>query len=225
MKLKVLAAGAALSLALVGCQSGGDGNDAQEGARGTDNNIEQTRYENNTGDGMTGDRNPNMIRDSERNQDRNGDRDNNRDNDRDNNGDNNQDNNRGNNGDNNTRYDVAEEAADKITDQVDEIDGAYVITTDNNAYVAANLDNDNGNRDNNDRNNDQGGELTDEVKEEISDIVKSVDNDIDNVFVSTNPDFFDLTNNYADDLNNGEPVEGFFDQMGNMIERLFPQNR
>jgi len=42
------------------------------------------------------------------------------------------------------------------------------------------------------------------------------------VYVSTNPDFFDLTNGYIDDVNRGEPVEGFFDQFSNMIERLFP---
>ncbi|HLR52391.1 MAG TPA: hypothetical protein VK072_05880 [Candidatus Avamphibacillus sp.] len=28
-----------------------------------------------------------------------------------------------------------------------------------------------------------------------------------------------------DDMNNGKPVRGFFDQFGNMIERLFPQNK
>src|SRR5699024_5034277 len=90
--------------------------------------------------------------------------------------------------------------------------------------------NNDGNRD---RNNNDGGmntqhtgdDLTDEVKKEITDIVKSVDNDIDNVYVSTNPDFFELTNNYVDDMNDGEPVRGFFDQFGNMIERLFPQNK
>jgi len=26
-------------------------------------------------------------------------------------------------------------------------------------------------------------------------------------------------------MNNGKPVRGFFDQFGNMIERLFPQNK
>src|SRR5699024_10450367 len=94
---------------------------------------------------------------------------------------------------------------------------------------------DRNNRDNQarDRNNNDGGmnthhtgdDLTDDVKNEITDIVKSVDNNIDNVYVSTNPDFFDLTNNYVDDMNNGKPVRGFFDQFGNMIERLFPQNK
>src|SRR5699024_12162829 len=34
----------------------------------------------------------------------------------------------------NDRYDIAEEAADRISDEVNGIDRAYVLTTDNNAY-------------------------------------------------------------------------------------------
>jgi YhcN/YlaJ family sporulation lipoprotein len=203
MKLKLIAAGTALSMALVGCQAGDTGTNTDEGARGTnENRVEQTRYQNNQGDGMTGERDHQMIRDSERNQDR-GDM-------------------QGQDGQAETRYEVADEAADRITDEVNVIDGAYVLTTENNAYVAANLDTDAGNRENGVT---EGGELTEDVKNEISDIVQSVDNDIDNVYVSTNPDFFDLANNYTNDLNDGRPVEGFFSQIGNMLERLFPQNR
>lgn len=235
MKRKVFTIVTALTFALVGCQ----GNN-QEG-RTNDNNIEPTRSEQ-AGDGMNrDDRNYTMDRDGERNRDDQDIRNNldSRDGDQ---------NNETNQGNNNDRYDVAEEAAEQITDKIDEIDQAYVLTTNNNAYVAATLDTDgnnnnrntddhtndndtnNRNMTNNDQNNtnnqdgEQGEELTEDVKEEISDIVKSVDNNIDNVFVSTNPDFFDLTNNYVDDVNNDRPVRGFFDQMGNMIERLFPQN-
>jgi|SRR5690625_189147 len=146
----------------------------------------------------------------------------------------------------NDQYDIAEEAAEKITNDIDEIDNAYVLTTNNNAYVAAVLDNDNndnrqGTADTNQKNNkdakarnisnkdnDQdhtGGELTDDVKKEISDIVQSVDNNIDNVYISTNPDFADLTTDYVDQMNNGKPIRGFFDEIGNMIERVFPQDK
>lgn len=227
MKRKILTVAAALTL-LSACNM----NDDAARDRDADPNVEQTRYnDNNTG--MTDDRNYNIGGNLERDNVRNND--NERDNDR--NGDNNQV------ADNDNRYEVAEEAADRITDKIAEIDRAYVVTTENNAYVAAQLDNDdqngdrnnenNGNnnaRDNNrnnnrDNGNDQGQELTDDVKDEISDIVKAVDNDIDNVFVSTNPDFFDLTNNYVDDVDNGRPIRGFFDQFGNMVERLFPQNK
>lgn len=73
--------------------------------------------------------------------------------------------------------------------------------------------------------NSRGDEISEDVKKRISDIVKDTDKNIDNVYVSTSPDFFDLTNDFADDVENGHPVEGFFDQIGNMIERVFPQNQ
>ncbi|SRR5690625_617830 len=117
------------------------------------------------------------------------------------------------------RYDVSEEAAQKIVDEMDDIEAAYVLTTENNAYVAAVLDNDNNGRATNEN------DLTQDIKEEISDIVRSIDDDIDNVYVSTNPDFVDLTNDYITDFNEGRPIRGFFDQIGDMIERIFPQNR
>ncbi|WP_164215966.1 YhcN/YlaJ family sporulation lipoprotein [Virgibacillus sp. YIM 98842] len=229
MKWKFFSVLTVLIIALAGC--GTDNNNNEDGAMQDNNNVEPTRF-NDTNRGMNDDRDFGMMRNSEREQERD-------------------DNARGN--DNNNRYEIADEAADKITEQVDEIDRAYVLTTENNAYVAAGLDtersqrNDRGGQGNtadgngqdnevetenlrrntpdgtdNDRFDDQ---LSDDVKNEISEIVQSVDNDIENVYVSTNPDFFDLTNNYADDMDRGEPVEGFFDQIGNAIERLFPQNR
>ncbi len=42
----------------------------------------------------------------------------------------------------NSRYSIGEEAADRIEEEIDEIDNAYVVTTENNAYVAAELDDD-----------------------------------------------------------------------------------
>ncbi len=177
---------------------------------------------------------------------------------------------RNNRNSNNTqdRYDVSKEAADRIVDEVTEIDRAYVVTTRNNAYVAAKLDENNTTPNDhlakNDRNHNstgtnirntndrhvtdrtvnegdanrrgsdnhisnrrdvEGHEVTDDVKNKIADIVQDVDNNIDNVYVSTSPDFFDLANNYADDMDQGKPVRGFFDQIGNTIERIFPQNK
>lgn len=76
-----------------------------------------------------------------------------------------------------------------------------------------------------DRDNNRGDEITDDVKKKITDIVKDTDKNIDKVYVSTSPDFFDLTNDFANDVEDGQPIEGFFDQIGNMIERVFPQNK
>ncbi|WP_058308322.1 YhcN/YlaJ family sporulation lipoprotein [Gracilibacillus massiliensis] len=113
-------------------------------------------------------------------------------------------------------YEVADKAADKIKTDVEEIDRAYVLTTDNNAYVAASWDK---RTDNSSKNNSELGQAT---KDKITKAVKSVNNDIDNVYISTNPDFFDLADQYTNDVDNGQPVEGFFRRIGNMIERVFP---
>lgn len=68
-------------------------------------------------------------------------------------------------------------------------------------------------------------ELTDAVKNKIADIVQEEHDNIENIYVSTSPDFVDLTNAYVNRMDSGEPVEGFFDAIGNMIERIFPQNK
>lgn len=224
MKLRFLTIFAAIMLTLVGCNAT---NDNQEGQADDMNKIQPTRY--NVDDNRNNTNNNTRDYNIDRNRDGEG---------RDNRGLNREDRNQ----DNDQQYDVAEEAADRITDDIDQIDRAYVLTTKNNAYVAAMMNNDDANDDKkerrrgneiNDGNRSDRGmstrhtddDLTDDVKNKITDIVKSVDEDIDNVYVSTNPDFFDLTNNYVDDMNDGKPIRGFFDQFGNMIERLFPQNK
>ena len=213
MKWKLISLLSVLLLTLMACQGVND----TEGVNNNPN-MDPVNYPNgNTGDGMVTDQDYMLDRDADRNQNRDG-----RDNRMNNNGNN--------NNQDGSRYEVAEEAADKITDQIKEIDRAYVLTTDNNAYVAANLDNDDANRNrtgninNNQTGNNNGEELTDDVKKEIGKIVKSVDDNIDNVYVSTNPDFMDLANNYANDVENGRPIQGFFAQFGNMFDRLFPDN-
>jgi len=236
LKKKLLSGAMVVTMALVGCQA------TDEGAA-PNGNMDQTR--NNTGDGMTNVRNYTLERDADHFQNRDGRYFNNNNNDFGlmNNGDNRVgdrndgirnvgDRNNGVRNDDdrqNSQYEVSKEAANKISDRVKEIDNVYVLTTDNNAYVAAELDTDRNDRNNNNNRNNNDDmfddQLSDEVKEEISNIVRSVDKDIDNVYVSTNPDFLDLANNYANDIDRGEPIEGFFDQIGNTIERLFPENQ
>lgn len=218
MNRKLITAFTAFAL-LTGCNVTDDTNDAM---RNNDNDGAQpTRFENTgTSDGMNdNNRNHTDYRERNRGEGRFNDHTNKKDQ------------------NNRNRFDVAEEAAEQITDKIPEIETAYVLTTENNAYVAARMDTNNkkrnqdgrNNRNNNNmrnpRPNGKGHELTDNMKKRIAEIVRSVDNDIDNVFVSTNPDFYNLTTNYVDDVNAGRPIEGFFDQFGNMIERLFPQNR
>lgn len=249
MRIKILAMMLTAIVLLVGCQGANKGTNPSDKAPNnmttdnTDNNMETRNLSTNNGNNMD-----NNTTDLNANQ--NGDRPSNRSQD---------------------EYDVSEEAADRIVEEIPEINQAYVLTTNRNAYVAATLDergetrqtetlnerNDNSTSMNttnsNDRNvvsrtenngnaNDRGQdnhmtnfrgdnigpdgeELSDEVKNKISDIVKDIDDQIDNVYVSTSPDFFDLADNYIGDMENGKPISGFFDQIGNMIERIFPQNR
>lgn len=210
MRLKLFTIAMVIFFVLFGCQTA---NKEEDRTSKRDTKVEQTRHSEgnrqNTWDRTEDRRDQRNVRDNRTQETRDGQLD--------------------------TRYDVSKEAAEKITDQIEEINYAYVLTTNNNAYVSAVLDNDrnrsndkDNQRNRNDKNHqsaDEGEELTDEVKQEISDIVRSVDDRIDNVFVTTNPDFADLTNNYINDMNEGKPVRGMFDQIGNMIERLFPENK
>ncbi|HLR42572.1 MAG TPA: YhcN/YlaJ family sporulation lipoprotein [Pseudogracilibacillus sp.] len=255
MRLKALVVMFTAFVLLMGCSSGMNDNKPKDN-KGTNTQTENTKFENTQY--KEGDR-TRLNRDDLDDRDRHS---NNR------NSNNRQD-----------EYDVSKEAADRIVDEVAEIERAYVLTTKNNAYVAAELDkgtasagdnlakNDRQNssagmniRNVNDRNaksrvvnegdsnerrtdnhmsnrrdidtdryNDdrqvESDEVTDQVKNKIADIVQDVDDNIDNVYVSTSPDFFDLAHNYSSDMDNGKPVRGFFDQIGNTIERIFPQNK
>jgi spore cortex protein len=128
---------------------------------------------------------------------------------------NNQNNNRmnvNNRNDNQNRMAVADKAAEKIV-SMREVDQANVIVTDNNAYVAAKLANHNGNR------------LEKDIENKISDVVKSTDQNIDNVYVSVNPDFYERTTSYANDIRNGRPIAGFFDEFNTLVRRVFPTER
>lgn len=249
MKLKLMTSFLAVVLLLAGCM----GTDTNEEGRGMkDNtNLENTKYQDGTnqGGGLTDNVNNRNNMDS-----------NARDN-----KDNNARDNKGNKDRNKDDYDISSEAADKIVSEINEIESAYVLTSNNQAYVAARLDekaskgtkgnqsktetsdktssgdmndkedkNKAGNAAGNDldntdmtRNGDmgEGEDVTDEVKEKIAKIVQSTNPNIKNVYVTTSPDFIELVNNYSDDMDNGKPIRGFFDQAGNMIERLFPQNK
>lgn len=104
---------------------------------------------------------------------------------------------------------VADKAADKVN-EVEGVENATVIVTENNAFVAVALE---GNKE---------GNITDDVKNKISDKVKSTDESIDNVYVSANPDFFERMQDYGDRINQGEPITGFFDEFGETVRRVFP---
>src|SRR5699024_557928 len=107
MKLKLYSMAIVFVMLLVGCNTG-DQNDNND-------NIEPTRYnDNNNNDMYNRDQGRGMTPRGTTNI-----------------------NNRNVNNKDDNQYDISKEAADKITDEIDEIENAYVLTTENNAYVAA----------------------------------------------------------------------------------------
>jgi spore cortex protein len=112
-------------------------------------------------------------------------------------------------GSNNPKTRVADKAADRVTD-LSEVDDATVIVNDNNAYVAAKLHHSSRNQ------------LTSDIKDKITRTVKSADKHVDNVYVSTNPDFYDRMKRYSGDIRNGRPISGFRNEFSDTIRRVFP---
>ena len=218
MKWKTLMVTATLStLLLAGC---GTDNANDTAMRNQDNTLRNVNYNPNNNNGYPNQNNNYGYPNGNDNVINRADRNNNRDHitNRNNNDGinvNNQNNNRmnvNNRNDNQNRMAVADKAAEKIV-SMREIDQANVIVTDNNAYVAAKLANHNGNR------------LEKDIENKISDVVKSTDQNIDNVYVSVNPDFYERTTSYANDIRNGRPIAGFFDEFNTLVRRIFPTER
>lgn len=112
-----------------------------------------------------------------------------------------------------TKLDIAEDAASQVV-ELDEVDSATVIVTDNNAYAAVVLgDNHNADED-----------LTDELEDKIAEKVREANNDIENVYVSLNPDFVERMTDYRTKINEGEPVEGLFEEFTESVKRVFPDS-
>ena len=218
MKWKTLMVTATLStLLLAGC---GTDNANDTAMRNQDNTLRNVNYNPNNNNGYPNQNNNYGYPNGNDNVINRADRNNNRDHitNRNNNDGinvNNQNNNRmnvNNRNDNQNRMAVADKAAEKIV-SMREVDQANVIVTDNNAYVAAKLANHNGNR------------LEKDIENKISDVVKSTDQNIDNVYVSVNPDFYERTTSYANDIRNGRPIAGFFDEFNTLVRRVFPTER
>ena len=218
MKWKTLMVTATLStLLLAGC---GTDNANDTAMRNQDNTLRNVNYNPNNNNGYPNSNNNYGYPNGNDNVMNGADRNNNRDyitnrNNNDGINVNNRNNNRmnvNNRNDNQNRMAVADKAAEKIV-SMREVDQANVIVTDNNAYVAAKLANHNGNR------------LEKDIENKISDVVKSTDQNIDNVYVSVNPDFYERTTSYANDIRNGRPVAGFFDEFSTLVRRVFPTQR
>lgn len=116
------------------------------------------------------------------------------------------------NNDNENRMEVADKAADRIA-ELDEVRTANVIVTNRNAYAAVVL------RDG------TKGEVTGRLENKIADKVRATDPDLRNVFVSSNPDFIERMKDYGERINEGDPIEGLFEEFNETVRRVFPNAR
>lgn len=111
----------------------------------------------------------------------------------------------------NATNDQTVENADDIADAVstlEEVDHANVLKMNNSAYVGVTLK--------------EGTTSSKELDDKIADKAKEVGADTDKVYVSTNPDSAKQIDEYSDKIRDGEPVEGFFDEVGDAMKRMFP---
>lgn len=112
----------------------------------------------------------------------------------------------GNNGD--QQLELADDVASKIA-EMEEVESANVIVTNNNAYVGVLLK--------------EGVNENDNLKSKIADQAKATNGNFDNVYVSTNPDFAQEITEYGDKIRANEPVEGLMEGFTDTINRVFPE--
>ncbi|QBP40312.1 YhcN/YlaJ family sporulation lipoprotein [Paenisporosarcina antarctica] len=103
---------------------------------------------------------------------------------------------------------LADEAADKVV-ELDEVDSATVIITNNNAYVGAVLENET--------------EDMDQIQEKIKEQVEATNANVNNVYVSVNPDFVERMTDYGNKIDEGKPVAGLFEEFNETVQRIFPE--
>jgi YhcN/YlaJ family sporulation lipoprotein len=113
----------------------------------------------------------------------------------------------------NSRIEMSDKIANKLTASP-EIDTAFVVLTDNNAYVAVTQAS---------KVNTKNIQLTDALKDKIADQVKSMAPSVENVFVSTNPDFISRMQGYASEVSQGRPIQGLITEFNALVERVFPK--
>jgi YhcN/YlaJ family sporulation lipoprotein len=115
-----------------------------------------------------------------------------------------------NNDKNETNVEVADDIAKRISD-MNEVENAYVLVTEDNAFVGVILKED--------------VTENDKLKSEIADEVSKDNSNLNNVYVSFNPDVAARLTEYADQIRAGEPIEGFIEEFTTGINRMFPESK
>lgn len=121
------------------------------------------------------------------------------------------------------RLDVADDVADKVA-ELDEVDRANVILANDEAYVAieTNTTGDNASE-GTDTNADTA--ISKDLETKVANKVREAKGDVGKVYVSLDPDFVDRMGDYRTRIDEGEPIEGFFDEFGEAMRDMFPTAR
>lgn len=110
---------------------------------------------------------------------------------------------------NQSNVEVAEDAEKRIM-ELEEVDRATVLVTNETAYVAAVLV------------DQTSQDLSEQIEDKIVGLTKTSNEAIQQVYVSLNPDFVQQMTDYRAKINEGEPVEGFFEEFNDAMSRMFP---
>jgi spore cortex protein len=114
------------------------------------------------------------------------------------------------NGNGQWNVEVADDVAERIS-KMDEVENAYVLVTDESAFVGAVLK--------------ENVTENDDLKSKIADEVRKDNSNFNNVYVSFNPDVAARLTEYADQIRAGEPIEGFIEEFTTGINRMFPESK
>lgn len=131
-----------------------------------------------------------------------------------------------NTGDGDRRLDVADDVADKVA-ELDEVDHANVILTGDAAYVAIETNKGQTHTEgaDSDADSDVDSQISKELESKVGNKVREAKSDVDQVYVSLDPDFVDRMSDYRTRIDEGEPIEGFFDEFGEAMRDMFPNAR
>ncbi|MBC8590659.1 YhcN/YlaJ family sporulation lipoprotein [Wansuia hejianensis] len=103
----------------------------------------------------------------------------------------------------------ANDLARKISD-LPEVDKASVVVTNDTVLVGANL-----------RGNTQ-GTMTTDLRKKIENIVRDTNTNFSNISITTDPDLYDRIQTMSDNIGNGNPIEGFAEEIRDIIRNITP---
>ncbi|WP_186786189.1 YhcN/YlaJ family sporulation lipoprotein [Paenibacillus agilis] len=118
---------------------------------------------------------------------------------------------------------MSQKAADKVA-SIPGVHRAYVVESNNNAYVAVTTTSMHGKGGVNKANTGNHQTLSQDMKTKIAKAVKQVSPNCQNVYVSENPDFVNRMSQYSNHVRAGHPFEGFAVEFNEMTRRVFPTN-